>query len=911
MKRLYVFLIFIFSLIGNFTQSNAFTSNDFNDAIQLKNNDSILGILDELFKTKKYNKLINKANEFEFVLLKYRQIDSLLISKIRHKKGYAYYQLEDYQDAITDYNNAISMLPSIEKESNMHGTILFDRSYAEYYFNRRTEYYKSLKKSAIILGKQNNPDYDYLLDVYAELSYETKYLGYFEEAENYLQKGYDIIGSKKNKTPKDVLFNYYSISLYCTWKKEDKALKHLKDLEDLKKTKPFNKEETLMYATSLNLMADFYIVNLKMFNKNNALKKAEDYLNKAFKHLNTKNNKDNYLQFKFNYTKLLLEKEDLNATLKSVDELMNLSKNTDNRRAFFIAIKAKVFFKIKDKNKSKDALFQIVSSIHNDTISLQKDYSNFKPSSILHHSWLMIELADEFLEAFPKETTIVNQANKLYHLGLQQFKNCYWQSAFNKTNKDGYGKALFGILNTQTLNHNSSYKTSIINDIENIENRLAWKSFINNRTSANVAIPDSLRYNELQLKQAITLAKQKNDKDSYLKAKQELIRFNEYLNKHYPRVASFVYNDFNVEDFQKQLKQGQIVLRYKKFKNQFFVFIITNTSIKILPLVDSNSFVKKIENYTNSLSKKGNYKQLAKELYKVLIPININNYKSIVIIPDGILYHLPFETLLNNSDQFLIEKYNISYASHLVFINNSIVNKNNKENELYVFSPTYNTSLKTSLKGALKESKNISKIFKGKIFIGDKALKSNFINNAQEASLLHLAMHANLNNENPEMSYFSFTSNEENNKMYLEELYSLNLNAKLAVLSACNTGKSNLEKPEGAISLQRAFVFAGVPTTVSSLWEVPDVETSKLIVSFYENLNRGQKKDQALRNTKLDYLKTTDDELLKHPFYWAGFVISGDTTAIKTEPKIWRIGLGLITFLCVISLGIILYRNKK
>ena len=213
MKNVCFLLVLGAIFIGKPTQAKTSINDGLITNMQLKTNDSIIPILNGFLKEEKYNELIEKAKKLEHVLLKNQQTDSLLISKIRHKKGYAFYQLENYQSAINYFNEAINILPNAKQDSNLHGTILFDRSYAEYYFNRRTDYYKSLKKSATIISQLEQPDYDFLLEIYAELSYETKYLGYFKEAENYLQKGYAIIKSKKNKTSKDVLFTHYAISL--------------------------------------------------------------------------------------------------------------------------------------------------------------------------------------------------------------------------------------------------------------------------------------------------------------------------------------------------------------------------------------------------------------------------------------------------------------------------------------------------------------------------------------------------------------------------------------------------------------------------------------------------------------------------------------------------------------------------
>ena len=172
-------------------------------------------------------------------------------------------------------------------------------------------------------------------------------------------------------------------------------------------------------------------------------------------------------------------------------------------------------------------------------------------------------------------------------------------------------------------------------------------------------------------------------------------------------------------------------------------------------------------------------------------------------------------------------------------------------------------------------------------------------------------MHASLNSTTPELSHLIFTEGNTDNKLYLEELYGMNLKADMAVLSACNTGVGEFELDKGIISLHRAFTQAGVPTTVSSLWSAPDNATQKIMVQFYKELKLGKTKAEALQQAKLNYLKTTDNAMLKAPFYWAGFVINGDNKAImlpssETNYLLW---LGLAAG--AIVLLILLYFRKK
>src|SRR5258706_3672618 len=117
-------------------------------------------------------------------------------------------------------------------------------------------------------------------------------------------------------------------------------------------------------------------------------------------------------------------------------------------------------------------------------------------------------------------------------------------------------------------------------------------------------------------------------------------------------------------------------------------------------------------------------------------------------------------------------------------------------------------------------------------------------------------MHSLVNDENPMMSVMVFSSADDDttdvNELTAIELYNMSLKSDLAVLSACNTGFGKLHRGEGIMSFSRAFSYAGVPSAVISLWQVPDKATSKIMVNFYKYLKAGESKDLALQHAKLD-----------------------------------------------------------
>jgi len=113
----------------------------------------------------------------------------------------------------------------------------------------------------------------------------------------------------------------------------------------------------------------------------------------------------------------------------------------------------------------------------------------------------------------------------------------------------------------------------------------------------------------------------------------------------------------------------------------------------------------------------------------------------------------------------------------------------------------------------------------------------------------------------------------EDGLLQVYEIFGLKLNADLVVLSACETGLGKELRGEGLVGLTRAFLYAGTPSVIVSLWKVQDRSTSDLMVNFYKDLNQSKEKTEALRLAKLNLIKSGR---YSHPYYWAPFILVGD-----------------------------------
>lgn len=268
--------------------------------------------------------------------------------------------------------------------------------------------------------------------------------------------------------------------------------------------------------------------------------------------------------------------------------------------------------------------------------------------------------------------------------------------------------------------------------------------------------------------------------------------------------------------------------------------------------------------------------------------------------------YIPFEALLEtlpdttktiefNQLSYLIRTYSINYANsaNLLFKQTTSLLRKNKIKTI-AFAPLYAEGESIEilhkiyplipLPGVAKEVAQISKIVDADVFNDEEATEDNFRKNAEKYDILHLAMHAFINDSLPAFSSFAFTQHNtedptKNGLLNTADIYNLNMNAKLTVLSACNTGSGQLKEGEGIMSLARGFLYAGCPAIVMSLWEVEDESGTQIITAFYRNLKKGKSKDESLRLAKLEYLNSVSSRRA-HPHYWLGFVSIGDNSAL-------------------------------
>lgn len=348
--------------------------------------------------------------------------------------------------------------------------------------------------------------------------------------------------------------------------------------------------------------------------------------------------------------------------------------------------------------------------------------------------------------------------------------------------------------------------------------------------------------------------------------------------------------------------RGSAYLEYVVSKDHVYLFVLTATKSNELQLkcyrlmIPPAELVRKVDQFHDQLANLNpDYSGNARELYSLLVAPAAEQLKGVdtlCIVPDGVLWNLPFQALMPVNEHYLLEDHAIYYAPSLSVLREMSQRKRvgRNANSLIAFgNPVIGKDEQRQvdlcpLPEAENEVGSIAKtagLDAKRVFIGRDASEKAFKTLVPGFSVIHLATHGVLDNRNPMYSHLLLTKTEgdaENDGLLeAREIIEMRLDADLAVLSACDTANGKIAPGEGVMGMSWAFFVAGCRSMLVSQWKVNSSSTSQLMVNFYQQSdlvrNRsGGANARALRAADLQLMK---DDRYRHPFFWAGFVLVG------------------------------------
>lgn len=380
------------------------------------------------------------------------------------------------------------------------------------------------------------------------------------------------------------------------------------------------------------------------------------------------------------------------------------------------------------------------------------------------------------------------------------------------------------------------------------------------------------------------------------------------------------HKNLKVEELKAKTKRlNQTLISYFMGTENMYQIIISEEKVAFNKLTNSEeefkNFRESIRNYNrffespaiinNDIS---SFIEASNTLYNYL---NIPKSKHFIIIPDGILSFIPFQTLITETTEsrdysqmpFLLFNSSVSYLLSIKSYLKIDDTFQKKQSILGVFPIFKNTSQELSY--SVLEADVIEKLFPSNILKGKNATRKTFLTERNKYSILHISTHAlgGTFNEDASIKFYDKTLN-------IEEIYGLDFKAQLVVLSACDTGVGKFIKGEGALSLARAFQYSGAENLLFSLWQVNDKSTAELMINYYKNLKQTQSRNVSLQNASLNYLQDkTINNSQKSPYYWGAFVYYGATDIpIQSGSYLWYI-IGIGAF--VLVLLILFFKKSK
>ena len=387
----------------------------------------------------------------------------------------------------------------------------------------------------------------------------------------------------------------------------------------------------------------------------------------------------------------------------------------------------------------------------------------------------------------------------------------------------------------------------------------------------------------------------------------------------------FSGSSVDLEKVQKEIRgSDEAILSYYYTDSNLVCFYITKNDLGFTSVPLKERLFSDVSSLRKELvmpeASGGKYlREMGISLFQMLLaPVfnKIENKKHITIIPYNEISYIPFEMLINpRGPSLMVEDFFFSYNYSAGFLSHAPYQGSSPYIVLAMspFSEKNESLVLPALPASVDETADLP----GKTLSGSQATKQEFENLSPQFPVIHLATHAVANDTNLLGSYIAFyglkNQADSLHRLYEQEIYTLDLKtARLAILSACETGDGLLVNGEGIMSLSRAFSYAGCKSVITSLWKADELSTSFIIKRLHEYLQKGIPIDASLQRAKLDYIGRSDiEERYKTPAYWAHLVLIGNTESVSKPAHHIMIEVIVIAVFIFITIVIIKKTRHK
>ena len=401
-------------------------------------------------------------------------------------------------------------------------------------------------------------------------------------------------------------------------------------------------------------------------------------------------------------------------------------------------------------------------------------------------------------------------------------------------------------------------------------------------------VDPALLARERKLQQAINAAAENGARPRLAALLREARDVAEEIRRRSPRYASLVApQPVSADRMQALLGPGEVLVQYLLGKEQSLVWTVTRTSLSAARLPAEAVVEELVRGLRRTVAGRGNWSAAAAALRRAIGPPRLPPAHRVIVAADGALESVPFALVFG--EQY--ELAGLPSASALALRRSEPAASGRRIDILAdpIFSPADGRLAKPAAAGSGRPRLRFSRVEAEAIaalapaasrrVALDAAASRAFLQGSADAAVLHLATHAEIDAQHPELSGLALSQFDAEGRpvdgfLRLGEIFGLALRARLVTLSACRSAGGTDLPGEGLISLTRGFLYAGAGAVLASLWDVDDRATAELMKRFYQ-LHWQQKiaPPSALRQAQRLLRAEPGWE---HPYYWAAFTLQGE-----------------------------------
>ncbi|WP_409029565.1 CHAT domain-containing protein [Gracilimonas sediminicola] len=782
------------------------------------------------------------------------------INSIKVRQGAYLISLGKYQAAKVIYEELYNESETLEEQYS-----LFTNLGATYLKLGQSNKYISFQLRAL---DQEIEEYTTRLKIYRNLFIYYSSINDINTALNYIEQARKLATDKKDTSELALINSYLGTFYWTNYKDADKALANLNSASQI-----LSPEKN--YETYIDLLIEKGIILSKI----DSLTEARLTFQNVKQLTLSRSDTPDYLDAVVNLTAIDLKQNKIKDAAKNLEDIQLYSlENMDFQLSVkYQTVKSNYFSLSGNDRAAIDNLLPVIDQV----------IDRAKNNTDTQEGYWSVE--DEYLDAFELIVELLINNNRS-------------------------PEALEILDRLKTINDATLYNSPLVKAAKLTEEELAEEKRLNQRIQ-------SLRKKYLNATQEERF--QINTQIDRISAVRNQILADVNLDKEEPLPP--------IWSIQRSLNEDELLLHFTEVGTKLYVSYLTSSQIKIKYYTFDKQRQALFSQIGDNLAS-GNTNLF--ELYRLHEILDLKDIpsqiKQISVVPDNYLYRIPLEVLPTEkpdspisfgSTRYLIEEYHFRYFTSLKeFDSNRRTFSASTETDFSGFAISDFQNFKgtnlPSLPYATVETNNITNVLSSfnnkKVFTGDAATKDIFKQKVGTSRLVHVATHSEVSEKDPLFStiYLKNSSDSDtlqsDQALYAYELFDTPLNSEFIMLNSCSSGSGSYIQGSGIMGISRALRYAGAKSLALNLWSVNDKVASEFATDFYDLLNEGETKSEAIRQAKLNQLKRAN----ANPHFWGAYMMIGNPSPVTNKST----NAGLIFSLLALTgllTGFITYRKES